>query len=480
MTTVIRPLSGGPRFRAATGALNQPGPRRSATLRVAFGLMVAVTGFAQVDTRFAADLWKDPGFVNAFMGSYAPATDIEPRVNVEEQKLLKEVFDQIPSNPAAALAKIKAALKDDSSAALDFTLGGIHVQLGDYPSAADAYRRAIKKYPNFRRAHKNLGIIFVQLNNYAEALTHFTRTLELGGEDSNTYGLSGFCYLNQEKYLSAETAYRKALLFAPDNLDWKLGLARCLVNQQRSREAVALLEELIQKDPEKADYWLLQANAFLELGEYNRAANNYEILRRMNKATGPSLMALGDIYLSNDMKDLALDAYLAALDRQPDQDIKRPLAALDVLTSRQAWPQATALLKRIQELYRAKLTDADKLKLLRQEARLKLATGEIREGLRALEDIITRDPLDGDAILLLAGHYAQAQDYERATLYFERAQNLRDFEAQACIQHAQMLVAQAKYDKAAKLLQRAQSLRPRDNVARYLEQVERLARAARL
>jgi tetratricopeptide (TPR) repeat protein len=450
------------------------------TLIGGWWLALTVTGFAQVDAQFAAGLWKDPAFVNAFMGSYAPATDIEPRINAEEQKLLKEVFDQIQSNPSAALAKVKAALKEDSSAALDFTIGGIHVQLGDYPSAADSYRKAIKKYPSFRRAHKNLGIIAVQLGNYADAITHFTKTLELGGEDGNTYGLSGFCYLNQEKYLSAEIAYRKALLFAPDNLDWKLGLARCLVQQQRSREAVALLEELIQKDSEKADYWLLQANGFLELGEYTKAANNYEILKRMNKATGASLMALGDIYLSNEMKELALEAYLAALDKAPDQELKRPLTALEVLTSRQAWPQAAALLKRIQEVYRTRLTDADRLKLLRHEAQIKLATGETKEAVRALEEVITRDPLDGDAILLLAGHYARAEDFERAALYFERAQNLRDFEASACIQHAQMLVAQSKYDKAVKLLQRAQTIRPRENVGRYLDQVERLARAARL
>ena len=41
----------------------------------------------------------------------------------------------------------------------------------------------------------------------------------------------------------------------------------------------------------------------------------------------------------------------------------------------------------------------------------------------------------------------------------------------ALVEHAQMLVAKAKYAEAAKLLERAQLLEPRENVGRYLESV---------
>jgi hypothetical protein len=39
------------------------------------------------------------------------------------------------------------------------------------------------------------------------------------------------------------------------------------------------------------------------------------------------------------------------------------------------------------------------------------------------------------------------------------------------------LVAQSKYRQAVPLLMRTRDLKPRDEVARYLEQVERIARA---
>ena len=42
-----------------------------------------------------------------------------------------------------------------------------------------------------------------------------------------------------------------------------------------------------------------------------------------------------------------------------------------------------------------------------------------------------------------------------------------------------MLVSRSKYGEAVPLLRRAQELNPREDVARYLEQVERVARAQR-
>jgi Tfp pilus assembly protein PilF len=292
--------------------------------------------------------------------------------------------------------------------------------------------------------------------------------------------LLGYCYLAVDKFLSAEAAYRKAMLFAPDNADWKLGLARCLLAAQRSREAVALFEELIQKDPEKADYWLLQANAFLELAEYSNAARNYEILRRMGKATGASLMALGDIYTNEDLKDLALDAYLASLQKEPNQDLKRPLQAVEIMTNRQAWDQASKLLAQINAIAKSRMKDEERRRALKLESKIALAVGDDKAAVRTLEELIRRDPLDGEAMLLLAGYYGRTGEIEHAELLYERATKLRDYEANALVLHAQLLVQQSKYEKAVRLLQQAQQIRPRENVAEYLDQVERLARASAL
>jgi Flp pilus assembly protein TadD len=93
-----------------------------------------------------------------------------------------------------------------------------------------------------------------------------------------------------------------------------------------------------------------------------------------------------------------------------------------------------------------------------------------------LEEIVALDPLDGEALLLLGHHYAKAGESEKAMFYYERAQSLEPFEAEASVRHARILVGQQKFQEALPLLKRAQELEPREELARYLDQVERLAR----
>ena len=55
--------------------------------------------------------------------------------------------------------------------------------------------------------------------------------------------------------------------------------------------------------------------------------------------------------------------------------------------------------------------------------------------------------------------------------------SLEKFEADAKVRHAQLLVGQRKYAEALPLLRRAQELKPREDVQKFLEQVERFAKS---
>ena len=65
---------------------------------------------------------------------------------------------------------------------------------------------------------------------------------------------------------------------------------------------------------------------------------------------------------------------------------------------------------------------------------------------------------------------------EKAELFFQRAEQLDNFEIRAIIAHAQFLVGRGDYADAIPLLEKAQEKRPRDKVRRYLERVQELAR----
>ena len=124
------------------------------------------------------------------------------------------------------------------------------------------------------------------------------------------------------------------------------------------------------------------------------------------------------------------------------------------------------------------MAEGDRRELLKLEARLSMAEGGgSPETATILEEVVKLDPLDGEALLLLGQHYAKQNQPDRAMFYYERAASIEAFEARAKIRHAQVLVGLRRYADALPLLQRAQEIKPNDDVARYLEQVESIAQA---
>lgn len=422
--------------------------------------------------------WREPAFQSAFMGSYGMRAEIEPRVSVVEKEVMEKVMrlmsEEGGTAPAAAL--LEKSIKPASSAVFDFTLANLHVQEERLTNAAACYQAAIEKYPSFQRAHKNLGLIRIRQGDFGAAIEPLTKAIELGANDGMTYGLLGYAYTMTEQYVASESAYRLAMMFQPKTLDWKLGLCRTLFKQQKFEASIALCDELLKRDPGKADYLLLQANAYLGLKQPTQAAEIYELLDLSGKTPVAALHTLGDIYANDGHFDQAADAYARAFARDDKPDLARQLRNVEVLVSRSANEPAAALLKKVSERAGDELSDDVRKRMLKLEARLAAARGEAGDAqARILEEIVKLDPLDGDALILLGQHHA-ATDLEKAIFYFERAEGIERSEADARLRHGQLLVKNGHYPEALPLLKRAHELKPRDDVQRYIEQVERAAR----
>lgn len=445
-----------------------------------------VAGSAVADAPEDLSLWSDKTFQKQFMGSYGALADYEPKLNPVERTELEKVLALMAVNQDSAISQLQAFITADSSALFDFTLGNLYFQKDNSEEALKNYKIATNKFPSFRRAFKNLGLTAVRLQRYDDAIKALSRLVELGGGDGLSFGLLGYSLSATGQVVSAESAYRNAVLLQPDALDWKLGLAQSVLKQRKFGEAVSLCDELLAKYPDRSDFWLLQANAWLGQDQPMKAAENFEIVARMGKATFQTWYTLGDIYTNAGLYDLAANAYKQAIVAKPDQDLDRPLRSVEILSQRDAVPQARALLAQVRESSGGTLDDAGKKRVLRLDARLAMAEGGAdaavdgsgeAAAVKSLEEIVALDPLDGEALMLLGQHYTKAKEIDRAIFYYERASSLEPFEADAKVRQAQLLVAQNKYREAVPLLKRAQELKPRDEVARYLDQVERISRS---
>jgi tetratricopeptide (TPR) repeat protein len=234
---------------------------------------------------------------------------------------------------------------------------------------------------------------------------------------------------------------------------------------------------MIRKDPARVDYWLLQSGAYLGMKQPLKAAQNYEALDSVGLASAQMLNTLGDIYVNESVFDLAATAYLRALDRDEQGAMDRYLRDAEVLAARGAAVEAAQLVERVKARIGKDIGDGERKRILKLDARLaatRAAGGD--EQRRLLEEIVALDPLDGEALILLGQSHAGAGDVEKACFLYERAAGIEKYEAEAKLRMAQCLVRSGRYKDAVPLLKRTLELKPREDVSRYLEQVERVAR----
>ena len=483
-------------------------------------------------------IWEDPDFRRRFVESYIAETDLEPKpTSVEEVEVINQTLklmsppsEEEPEEEKKSSRKRKSdepelvapkdpkerlkfalnyvteqrRLNPNFSVLIDFLAANLrlNIAMNSEPASEDAsdsvrsfyetrkrrllrqaaegYRTCTVKHAKYRRAWRNLGIVSLRLQDYDGAREAFSKVIMLGGGDPDTYGLLGFCYTTLGDHLPAESAFRMANLLEPDKIDWRMGLIRSFLLQKRYPEAIAMTGQMLEDDPTNDRLWLFQANAYIGMEQFDKAAENYEILDGLGKSTLQSLNMLANIYTNQGLFGTAVERYSQAMQKAtPEQRqgmLPQLMNAARVLSSHgEASREATkALISKIEEAYSGSIEDKDLTALLRLRARLALAEGSDDKQAEILAEVVKLDPLDGEALILLGQHHTRMQEWAEAINYFERAANIEGFEADAKVRHAQALVLSDRPAQALPLLRQAQQIKPRESVQQYLEAVERM------
>ena len=423
--------------------------------------------------------WNDPAFIRGFMGDYGFRSEVEPRIDKEEQFILREVIAKAENRMEEAIVYLEEKTTDKTSAALDFALGTMYYQMGRLTPSEQTYEKALKKFPSFLRARKNLGFVQLSLGKLDAASRNLAQAISLGEADGISYVALGYCHLSLGRVVSAENAYRMGILLHPESTDARNGLVNCLLTTNRFAEALALLDELLETKPNDLFCHKARASALQGLGREEDAAVALETLRRMNQLDAAGTLSLGDLYHNLGLHDLSLAAYQQALAKKQKLSLNRYARAAKVLIDRGAYGAGFKYLQEIEKTFGKGYSESDERTIRMLQAEVRIATGQRQEAARILEEVVQKHPLDGEALLLSARLASEELDYAQAALRFERAAKLPDFEVDALIGHARMLVGAKDYQQAADLLQRAQSLAPQHRVARYLQAINNLNLSAR-
>lgn len=470
-------------------------------------------------------IWNDPEFRQRFVESYLAPNDTEPKPASQEEidainatlelmrnndlegALAKAI--EARDNPQPKATKKKSSKEEDKpevrfSALMDYLIANLQLNIAlNLPEpgedateqeqysytvkrnkyladAGQGYRTVAAKHPKYINAWRNLAIVYLRMSDYRGAREALAKLIGLGGAGADLYGQLAYCHTVLGDHLAAESAYRMANLMQPENQEWKMRLIRNFQYQQRHHEVVAMTTSLLDQDPTNDMLWLLQANAYIGLGLPAKAAENYEILDGLGKSTPQIVSLLGDIYTNDGLFNTALQRYTKALEMTEED--KRPamlpklIGATEVFSNRgeEAREATKAMIVLIDQHFKADLQEKDQTKLLRIGARIALAEGADDEQAAILKEVVAIDPLDGEALILLGQHHARLQEWDAAINYYERAEKLDKFEADALVYHAYALVMSDRAAQALPLLRKAQQLKPRERVQTYLETVERM------
>ena len=446
-----------------------------------------------------AILFRDAKFVKEFVGSYGILSDIEPKVSAEEQALLskvQELFGQ--SQFKAAEQEIVRFIKEveaptdpekkpgDISASMVFVLGNLYFSSDRPDEARRAFLEAIRRFPRFRRAHTNLGYLYISQNKLEEALPVLQKAVELGETSPRTYGMLGYCYLQQKNALAAENAYRQAYLLDPKGRDWKVGLTQALMLQDRLAEATSMLDTLIVENPEDRQLWLQQANALIGQDKKIDAAVNLEVLRLKGLASESELNLLGNLYMEQGEAQLALFAYLDAIEKSPKLDVTRALKSARILNDYGYPEKAAAFVDKVATVATLSAKDHFDLDLVR--VRIAQSAGHQEQVGELLRDLFSRDPGNAEVLLELAKHYdalaKNEQDEAKRTTrlgeaksHFKLAIEKPAVAYQANLGLGQLLVREKQYIEGLPCLERALSLKTGDKASleQYISRVKRAA-----
>jgi len=401
----------------------------------------------------------------------------EPTVTKEESILLNTAMGVAATNTAQAIQILTATKQDNASAAMDFAVGNFYFQDEQLDQAATAYQAALTKLPKFRSAMMNLGRVYLLQQRTGDAIELYQQLVADGQADADILLLLGHALLMENAPVSAEGAYRQCLLLRPKDPEAMLGLAKAVMQQERYAEGLALVGEILGRDPTNRELWTLRVNAYLAMGQHGDAARTIEKARRLDCADNEMMATLGDLLLNQDQPEDALQAYQLAF-RESDVSRARLLRAIEGFLMVRDVKGAETMITRadaIREAEPLRFGKATETTLLRLKAELAQQQGRAADAIDLCKSVLSADPLDARTMLVLAELYQQSGQLEDAVMTCERAARVKGYEADALVRQAQIEVQRERYQQAIALLESAQTFRPQTHVGRYLDQLKRMA-----
>ena len=291
-------------------------------------------------------------------------------------------------------------------------------------------------------------------------------------------GLLGYCLNQSGRSNDALQAYRMAKLTMPNELQWQIGEATALMDLGSFEEAISIYESILLSEPNRVGIWVNLANIRIQQGKYVQAIADLEVARRLEGLKPESLISLGHLYLNESLQERALSCYKKAIEKPELIEVSKLTKPIDYLMRFNLWDAAKGLIMDIKtvEEFNKKISEDKQLnqRFDRADILIEMNIGNQDIAVKRLEELLKNDPLDGEAILILADYYLQQKSSEKSIMLLEQAAQVQEFTAKSERILGEIYASRGDYEKALTSLQKSQNLEPHKALQEYIESIQKL------
>jgi tetratricopeptide (TPR) repeat protein len=153
---------------------------------------------------------------------------------------------------------------------------------------------------------------------YDEATDLFVRYTELRSENPWGFYMLGLSAWKSDQHGLAEDAFQSALELDPYHVKSWINLARVLLDQERSEEALEMIDEALAIEPESSVGLRLQGRAYHQLGRLDEAIDSYRQSILIDNSDGWSMNNMGLILIEQERFEEALMPLARAVELEPE------------------------------------------------------------------------------------------------------------------------------------------------------------------
>ncbi len=244
--------------------------------------------------------------LNRFMSkAYYQLGILERSLNniAEARNLLQKCIQLSPDDPYA-----------------HYQLGMIYRELGETSLALMEIKRATILHPTDSYGHSKLGQLYQQNRQYDLAISAYSQALSLKPEDPFVLERLGEVLAAKEMYERAAELFQEALAnqFHP-RVETMISLGQVLRRLEDYKEIEVLMNEVLRLEPDNCDGAFLKAVAMIK---QNRSVEAIALLEKLTEnptASYEAWLELGKLYQADKHPDKAVSAFIRASTSAPDQ-----------------------------------------------------------------------------------------------------------------------------------------------------------------